>query len=282
MVTDRDGEAVFELFGPRRNHRRDVVTFDPNCQDCDTVTYEFAWSDGDPVLVTARPQFDLFVRRPSSSTISVPVEYGMYDQYGDAVSSTTAARTGRPGTTLKGRLAYVLHGVAAGGSPSSLDSTTAEDMSFSRGRFTISASSDIPPNDQSVGYLVVLTPSIYSDYDAVGDQNTMAVTELRYADAPVAVWVVEEATSAVDKATCDLSITDVTTPQIAVYPDRNEFRVCFTLWRYDDSTDRFFIGNSEVGSAEFEEKLAAITNPDDLDISIYSSRRSGLSVFRLD
>ncbi len=76
-------------------------------------------------------------------------------------------------------------------------------------------------------------------------------------------------------------------PPIAVYPDRNEFRTCFTLWRYDDSSDRFFIGSEEVGIGAFEEgleQIAKATTPDlsKLTVSIYNPRRSGLSVFRLD
>ena len=113
MVTDRDGEAVFELDGPRRDHRLDVVTFEPDCQDCKSVIVEIAWSEGDPVLTTARPQFDLYVRRSSSFGVSIPVEYGLYDQYGDSVTSILDTRTGRAGTTLKGQLVYALHSVRA-------------------------------------------------------------------------------------------------------------------------------------------------------------------------
>ena len=112
VVTDRDGEAVFELDGPRRDHRLDVVTFEPDCQDCESVTVEIAWSEGDPVLTTARPQFDLYVRRSSSFGVSIPVEYGLYDQYGDSVTNILDTRTGRTGTTLKGQLVYALHSVA--------------------------------------------------------------------------------------------------------------------------------------------------------------------------
>ncbi len=113
VVTDRDGEAVFELDGPRRDHRLDVVTFEPDCQDCKSVIVEIAWSEGDPVLTTARPQFDLYVRRSSSFGVSIPVEYGLYDQYGDSVTSILDTRTGRAGTTLKGQLVYALHSVRA-------------------------------------------------------------------------------------------------------------------------------------------------------------------------
>lgn len=294
VVTDSDGEAVFELFGPRRNDRRDLVTFNPDCQNCESLTYEFAWSDGTPVLVTARPQFDLYVRRSSSLTVNIPVEFGMYDQYGDAVSSTADNRTGRVGTTLKGQLAYELYSVATidndgTGSLVALGTrvlSDLEDMTFNRGRYTFNASATIPgDNRDDDGFLVVLKPSIYSDSNATNTaRDELEDTELRYAEDEVVVWVVEEAAGAADKTGCDLSggPDGVVFPEIAVYADRNEFRTCFTLWRYDDSTDRFFIGSDEVGIGEFESALKEKTDPDDLTISIYSSRRSGLSVFRLN
>ncbi len=102
------------------------------------------------------------------------------------------------------------------------------------------------------------------------------------------VWIVEEATDDGDKPTaCVLTgPADVEYPPVAVYPDRNEFRTCFTLWSYDQTNDRFFVGGEEVGIGEFEESLATFASQSgaslaDLTISLYSSRRSGLSVFRL-
>ena len=302
LITDRDGEVVFELDGPRRNHRLDAVTFNPDCQDCDSVTVEVAWSEGDPVLVTARPQFELFVRRSSGFNVSVPVEYGLYDQYGDTVTSTSGTRTGRSGTTLKGQLAYELYSVATftdgtgqvleiDGNTRTLDNS--DDMAFSRGRFTRSATAEIETgNRNDAGFLVILRPSIYSDSDTTGTtQNELEDAELRYADDYVVVWVVEEANVAGDLVsgctlTCKPHPGAVFRP-MDVYPDRNEFRTCFTLWRYDDSSDRFFVGNEEVGIEAFEERLDQIakeTTPDltKLTISIYNPRRSGLSLFRLD
>lgn len=293
LVTDRDGEAVFELEGPRRDHRLDTVTFNPDCQDCGSVIYEIYWSEGDPVLVTARPQFELFVRKPGNNRVSVPVEYGLYDQYGETISSTSATRTGRTGTTLKGLLAYSLHSAAtiAGQTVVPIDTrnlTTSAAMSFSRGRFTASASSEIPSGNDDEGFLMVLKPTIFSDHNTAGTRDELdeagdANDEVRYAEDEVVVWVVEEATGAEDKvAVCDLTLTDVELLPVAVYPDRNEFRTCFTLWRYDGNDDRFFIGDEEVGIDAFEAQLAQDTTTlADLTISLYSPRRSGLSVFRL-
>ena len=293
LLSDRDGEAVFELEGPRRNHRLDTVTFNPDCQDCASVTYEIFWSEGNPVLVTARPQFELFLRKPRNDRINVPVEYGLYDQYGETVSSTSATRTGRTGTTLKGRLAYSLHSAAtiAGQTVEPIDGrnlTDSEAMSFSRGRFTASASSEIPTNNDDEGFLMVLKPTIFSDSnsDTGGDVDSLQEDEVRYAEDEVVVWIVEEATLAENKvAECDLTLSGVELLPIALYPDRNEFRTCFTLWRYDGNDDRFFIADEEVGIDAFEAQLAEIASQatplQNLTISIYSPRRSGLSVFKL-
>ena len=301
VVTDRDGEAVFELDGPRRDHRLDVVTFDPDCQGCESKTVDIAWSEGDPVLVTARPQFELYVRRSSSFRVSIPVEYGLYDQYGDSVTSTSDTRTGRTGTTLKGQLAYELYSVAtiSNGTGTvadimgSLDAFA--DMKINRGRFPGSVSEEIPEDHRNdEGFLVILKPRIYSDSNATDTtKDTLEDGEVRYAEDKVVVWVVEEATKAGDLSECNLTGAHGTGAHgvdfrpIAVYPDRNEFRTCFTLWRYDDSGDRFFIGNEEVGIGAFEERLdqiASETTPEitKLTISIYNPRRSGLSVFTLD
>ncbi len=295
VVTDSDGEAVFELDAPRRDDRLDVVTFDPDCQDCESATIEVAWSGGLPVLMSARPQFDLYVRKSSSFRVGIPVEYGLYDQYGDTVSSTAASRTGREGTTLKGQLAFELYSVAtiSAGSVTTTDEgdlDTSEAMTFSRGRYTSSVSAEVPVGDRAhEGFLVVLKPSIFSDSDTVDTKDSLDTAEVRYAEDEVVVWIVDEATTAQDKlAECTLTggPSGVTYPPVAVYPDRNEFRTCFTLWSYDQTNDRFFVGGEEVGIGEFEESLATFASQSDasladLTISLYSSRRSGLSVFRL-
>ena len=106
----------------------------------------------------------------------------------------------------------------------------------------------------------------------------MEAGETSYA-ADEVVWIVEEATTDGDLA--EDCLDDPKYLSIAAYPDRNEFRTCFTLWSYDDN-DRFFVGETEVGITEFEQSLTEVTALNELEISIYSSRRSGLSVFRLD
>ena len=58
VVTDDDGEAVFELDAPRRGERLDTVTFIPDCADCANRTYKFAWSTDPPILSTVQPDFE--------------------------------------------------------------------------------------------------------------------------------------------------------------------------------------------------------------------------------
>ena len=58
VVTDDDGEAFFELFAPRRDERLDIVTFRADCDRCDLVDIDIAWTERDPVLVSAIPQFE--------------------------------------------------------------------------------------------------------------------------------------------------------------------------------------------------------------------------------
>ena len=175
---------------PRRDHRLDVVTFDPDCQDCESVTIEVAWSEGAPVLMTARPQFDLYIRKPGNFRVSIPVEYGLYDQYGETVSSTAAGRTGRDGTTLKGQLAYRLYSVQtiAGKSVVPIDTgdlASFEPMGFSHGRFTRSVSAEILPNDRiDEGFLVVLVPRIFSDSNTAVTEDSLDIDEVRYAENP--------------------------------------------------------------------------------------------------
>ena len=45
VLTDRDGEAIFELEAPRRYDRLDEVLIKPDC-DCDSETISVAWSAG--------------------------------------------------------------------------------------------------------------------------------------------------------------------------------------------------------------------------------------------
>ena len=66
VITDRDGEATFELDAPRKDERLDEVIFS-GADCCGSETVQIAWSTGDSVLVTAKPDFDLYQYRSSSN-----------------------------------------------------------------------------------------------------------------------------------------------------------------------------------------------------------------------
>ena len=93
-LTDRDGEATFELDGPSRDERLDDITIET---DCCIEKIRIAWSKGDPVLVSAKPDFNLYQLASSDGTkVEFTVDYNLYDQYGNAVRGHTMRYTGRP------------------------------------------------------------------------------------------------------------------------------------------------------------------------------------------
>jgi hypothetical protein len=298
VVTDRNGEAVFELEGPGRRDRLDLLTFNPDCQDCASKTVDILWSGGDPVLMSARPQFDTLKIRPSGSTLSFTVDYRIFDQYGNSVSSTTGSRSGRAGTTVRGKLAYGLYSVETVDSDGAssvtaveaLESATAKDMTFSRGRFVGSVSATFVNSVSHKGLFLVLKPTVFSDAD--DDMVLDTDTEVRYVEDPVVVWFVSRASKSADlPKMCDLTDTSsasVDLPALEVYKEINQFRTCFTLWSYDTREDLFRVGDENVTIDEFEEALdrkakdAGVTNPlADLTISLYSASRGGISFFKL-
>jgi len=285
VITDDDGEAFFELFAPRRDERLDVVTFRPNCDRCVDVPVRIAWSEVDPVLVSARPQFDLTHIR--SSNLRLQVRYQLYDQYGEQVSGVNASQTGRAGT-VKAILDDDYYGVATNGSLTPLTAAT-NPVSRSRGAFLRTLSATIPSGNTDVGFLLVLKPRIFHD---ANDDGTLDSDEVRYLgddadeyeDAAV-VWFVTEANSHGDKpSTCNVTWPDTSlnsTPKIEVLPDQREFRTCFTLWRYD-TNDRFLIDGQDGNIEDFEQRLAMPGfQYDNLSIITYSNRSGGRSIFQI-
>ena len=61
VFTDSGGGAKFQLSGPTTAERLDTVTFEADC--CLEQVHRLVWSDGAPVLVTARPDFELYRER---------------------------------------------------------------------------------------------------------------------------------------------------------------------------------------------------------------------------
>ena len=105
-LTDEKGSATFDLRGPRNDERLDTVTIEADC--CPKRIHQIAWSDGDPVLVAALPDFELYQKR-EGDIIEFTVEYDLLDQYGRTVRGTDSRYTGRPDTDLHATLSYQLY-----------------------------------------------------------------------------------------------------------------------------------------------------------------------------
>ena len=278
VITDRNGEATFELDAPRRDERLDEVIFS-GADCCGSETVQIAWSTGDSVLVAAKPDFDLYQYRSSSNRVNFRVEYNLYDQYGNALRGTTSSQTGRDGP-LKAKLAYYLYTLDGSGA-SSIGSEPAVDMAITRGRIVGTVDKIITPYEDNRDYFVLLKPSVFSDTNDSGDFDE---GEISYVDPGVVVWIVERAVNGQELVTCDLEkinkdLDTVELRRVEVNTADREFRTCFTLWRYDRN-DRFFSDGVAISIDEFGERLktAALA---DISIALYSTRSSSPTIFRL-
>ena len=286
VVTDNDGEASFELDGPRRNERLDTVTFIPDCEDCANVTYKFAWSTGAPILTTVKRDFNPFQFKTSSTRLSFQVRYQQYDQYGDPLSGVTATSTGRTGATTTAILNDNFYSVPTlSGTAEALgDATAAAGITPSGGRFSKTYSVDIPEATRNhPGFFLVLIPDIFGDAD---DDDVWETDEVRYlvpTEDEVVVWFVTEATGRASKPeSCSITWPSEVAPDprpIAVDTEEREFRTCFTLWSYDGN-DRFLIEGEDVGIDDFGERLKTATL-DELSVIAYFARSGGQSIFQI-
>ena len=290
LVTDEDGEATFELEGPRRDERLDTVTIFADCCDDEVVTV--AWSDGEAVLVDARPDFDPYVQRSGSGSTSVRVEYHLYDQYGNELRGVTESRTGRTGI-FQATLKYDLY--TGDGSPDSeavgADDKKAHSVTPTRGRITETLQANNAP---TAGSYFVLTPQIFSDKDppSNGEGLVIDTDDIAYAVEPIVVWIVERAvsnpTALLDSnrriMACDFMINSVLGMEpepVEVFPREDKFRTCFTLWSYRQG-DRFLKDNDTLTVAEFETELEELTEANKIEIVIYSTRSTGRRIFKID
>ena len=169
VLTDRRGEAAFDLDGPSNDERLDSVIFSAEC--CSDERVEIAWSDGDSVLVAARPNFDFYQSRSSGGKIEFTVEYNLYDQYGTALRNLGFRYTGREGE-VKATPTFKLYEADAtndGGSynvqkttnPSSKEMLEA---TISRGR--IRSTLEVEASDRfHQDYFILVNPSIFSDFE---------------------------------------------------------------------------------------------------------------------
>ena len=282
LVTDDDGEATFEVDGPRRYDRLDQVDINPDC-DCSSRTIEIAWTAGDPVLVQAIPDFHSY-QYLSGNNIRFNADYYLYDQYGTALSNTNSRQTGRGETTVRAMLEYTVYSVNDAGIASfnsNGDVYLAEDdMPFRGGRLTDSVTHDIPSNSTD-DYLVLFDVSIFSNSNDDDDDDGDDEGDVKYLDSKVVVWIVEEATSANDQTTRCVESglpDDVTIDDVEVNLAEQEFRTCFTVWKYD-SNDRFLGDSGSISIGEFEELLMDVTEVGDIVVFSYSDDARGLSIF---
>ena len=289
LVTDEDGEATFELEGPRSDERLDTVTIFTEC--CEELI-EIAWSDGETVLFNARPEFDRYVLRAGSGSTSVKVEYQLYDQYGNELRGVTESRTGRTGT-FQGTLEYNLYTKDGQSVTDAVDAKKrmAHKVNPTRGRITETLQAKNAPVE---GSYFLLTPQIFSDKEPPSNEDPpvyVKADDIAYATEPIVVWVVDRASSDPSAllesdrkiTSCDLmppGVTDVTLDAVEVFPREDNFRTCFTLWRYRQD-DRFLKDSDTLTVTEFEAELEALTDANKIEIVIYSTRSSVRRIFKI-
>ena len=274
VMTDRRGEAIFELDGPSRDERLDQVTFEISC--C-TETVEIAWSEADPVLVSAKPSFDFYQKRNTDNKVKFTVEFNLYDQYGNAIRGHETRYTGRQ-HNVREVLASELYSVTESSnswSTQKQSDPTRTATSWSRGRLRYTLES-APLGDPN--YFILVKPTICSTGADSGCPTDIATT-IQYADSQV-VWVVKDAArdDDLDPLQDDQFATGApaTLLDVEMYPADNKFRTFFTLWSYD-SGDRFRAGDDDISLQEFEARWkSSVRGIGDIDVLLYSS---GLSFF---
>ena len=281
VVTDRRGEATFELDGPSRNERLDEVTIET---DCCAETIEIAWSEGDSVLVSAKPSFRLYQYAGTDKKVSFTVEYDLYDQYGNPLRGHTTRYTGRE-TDVMSAPAYQLFTVDSGNGNTHTPSAPVDAAlapTWSRGRFRSTLETDVLGD--TTEHFILVMPNICSTSTtgnpcATGDT---ADDKIDYADNQV-VWVVEDATDddQFDPLQDDSFAAEfgaATLLEVELYAADNRFRTFFTMWSYD-SGDSFRAGGEDVTLQEFEEQWRdGVVGVGDIDVLLYSSRLSFFSI----
>ncbi|MDE0120102.1 MAG: S-layer homology domain-containing protein [bacterium] len=277
VLTDRRGEATFELDGPSRNERLDEVTIDT---DCCTETVAIAWSEGESVLVSAKPSFRLYQSAGTNDKVRFTVEYNLYDQYGNPLRGHTTRFTGRTKDVTSAPV-YTLYPVTLSGDthdPGNAVPITVPPPTWSRGRLRATLETDALT---APGNFILVEPNICST-GATSNQcegGDQAPDRINYADDQV-VWVVTDATD--DKQFDSLendsfdTFDEADLLEVELYADDNKFRTFFMLWSYDTS-DRFQAGGEDISLQEFEERWEdAVVEVEDIDVLLYSS---GLSFF---
>lgn len=279
VLTDRRGQAAFDLDGPSNDERLDSVIFSAEC--CSDERVEIAWSDGESVLVAAIPNFDFYQSRSSGGKIEFTVEYNLYDQYGTALRNLGFRNTGREGEVKATPTFKLYEAVLAGdgGSynvmPKQLGPSSKEMLkaTISRGRIRSTLEVEDSDLDPNIDYFILVNPNIFSDLEET-EEGALNPNEIRYASPEVIVWIVEDASDAddlVEREDFDPSvISDLM--EVELYAADNKFRTFFTLWSYD-SNDRFQIGGDSINVGEFEKLWEQVAGIEDITVIIYTSTR---------
>ena len=276
VLTDEKGNATFDLRGPIRDERLDSVTIEADC--CTKQIHQIAWSDGESVLVAARPDFELYQQRDGDK-IEFIVKYDLVDQYGRTLRGTDSRYTGRPDTDVYATLSYQLyHAPTPGvdGLYTVMATPNAEgthSSTISRRGVTADIEIEIPSAyREGHEFLVKIHAQIFSDRD--GD-NALDSNEVRYVDSDFIVWIVKNARN--EREFDELQDRNFTRPhglrlrEVELYSTGRVFRTFFTLWSYD--AGHMFQANGEVVDVETFEELWAeqVDSVDDLDILAYAS-----------
>lgn len=276
VLTDETGSATFDLRGPRGDERLDTVTVEADC--CPKRIHQIAWSDGESVLVEARPDFGLYQQRDGDK-IEFTVGYDLVDQYGETLRGTDSRYTGRPDTELDATLSYRLYHapvLQGGGSYIVGDIFEAAGTpSININRRGVEADIEIEiPSEYRDGHelLVKIDAQIFSDRD---DDGKLDSNEVRYVDSDLIVWIVKDAHDEVEfdeiRDRDFATSSGLNLEEVELYASGRRFRTFFTLWSYDAS--HMFQANGEFVDVKTFEELweAQVGRVDDLDILIYSS-----------
>ena len=279
VVTNRRGEATFELDGPSRDERLDDITIET---DCCTERIRIAWSNGESVLVSAQPSFKLYQYASSNGTqVEFTVQYDLYDQYGNALRGHTTSQTGRQhdvGSDIKDNL------YTAGPSNNneySLQESTDRELSETWSRGRVRADLSHQSLTQANRYLIVIKPDICSSSAATNKCDSGNSDRVEYTE-DVIVWVVKNATDEKDFSGTGENVKEKSfgsnnrpsgLKEVELYSGDGKFRTFFTLWSYDNS-DRFQAGGEDISIHEFEKKWDAIDGVEDIEIPLYTSALS--------
>ena len=266
-TTNRRGEVVFELDGPSADERLDAVTVETDC--CADQEIRIAWSDSQPVLVSAKPSFTLYQERSNNGTeIEFEIEYLMYDQYGIELRGHRERYTGRDDDVEVAVSALLYEGALGNGV---FRFTPGDRISLKESviRGLIRADVEETGLDTDREYFLLVEPDI-----STGSGNS----KITYAE-PVIVWIVKEARSQGDLADVrGAELGNTGTPsvpsgvdfeEVDLYPEDDKFRTFFTVWSYDSET-RFQVKGEDAGVTSFERSWAQrVDDADDLEIPIY-------------